>query len=892
VGAPSGATGGTQYERYSCLYNTDDGLVRNLKNVPVAILHNVGYDPHPSEPGTPYSIVWIHHARDLRNAILNWNPVQEPFYREYPGNHGTDPPADMQAELMTWLKAQRLQMNAVYPYINIKTDESKPYYWLEVVQTRRTDPLRTSPWTAVEAAFDPATKAISATVVDTLPTTLRFDLLEIGLSPVPGYVVEDTELQSGSFTLSRAVAENGILTASTSNGGRHRLYIYPEDGPRQVVVVRQIQDTYLDAWAPGAKPFDQQWLKLRKDRVFLPLAKFDLTGIPGSAHLISAAVRFYVSAARNDPPADLRVNAYKVNREWADTAASYEQARAGVAWAQPGCNGSPQDRDALPMSSFVISGEGAWCSFDVAEAVREWLVNPGSNQGLLLQAEAYLSTGYYELASAEYPAVNLRPEIVLVYENTEPTRTPTHTPTRTRTPTSTATATVSPMPTWTYTATPTPTVTRTPTASLTPTSTSTASPSATWTPTPSETPSLTQTSTLSLTPLHSPTITLTPTETRTPTISPTPTNSPTQTQTSTATGTSTITPTPTQSATPTASPTVTETPETPPTVTNTPTRTSTPTQTPTPTNTLLPHSTPFTYSFQQGLSPEASYTGAADTYLNGLDGLNTNYGDGYELRLRYSESKNVILRFDLARYIPRDAIVTDARLELYVYNRQYSDTTTRVGLYRVLRPWLEIQATWNVAAAGSPWQVPGCTGSSDRAGTALAVTTIAYTRDWRAWQDSQFTALVQGWVSDPSTNLGLLLTALPGTARQEWTLYSSQSVVVPGQRPKLMVTFHLDPPTPTPTFTHTPTPTQTPVPTWTPTQAPTDTPGPSSTRTPTPTLTLTLPGPRRIFLPVVVRSKAEAAPATLEATERQGQGAEDLRISVPRVFLRSGGFSP
>jgi hypothetical protein len=238
-----------------------------------------------------------------------------------------------------------------------------------------------------------------------------------------------------------------------------------------------------------------------------------------------------------------------------------------------------------------------------------------------------------------------------------------------------------------------------------------------------------------------------------------------------------------------------------------------------------------------------------DTYLNGLDVTQAPW-DAYELKLRYSEAKNILLRFDLAR-IPREAIVTDARLELYVYHRQYSDTTTRVGLYQVLRPWVERQANWNDAATGDPWQVPGCKGGSDRAAAALAEATFAFTQKWPAWQSLEFTALVRDWVSDPSTNYGLLLAALPASARQEWYMYSSDSVVVPGQRPKLVVTFHMDPPTPTPTPTQTLTPTETPVPTWTPTSAASNTPTPTASRTVTPTPTLTMPGPRRILLPVV-----------------------------------------
>jgi len=53
--------------------------------------------------------------------------------------------------------------------------------------------------------------------------------------------------------------------------------------------------------------------------------------------------------------------------------------------------------------------------------------------------------------------------------------------------------------------------------------------------------------------------------------------------------------------------------------------------------------------------------------------------------------------------------------------------------------------------------------------------------------------LVQRWVSDPPSNNGLLLAALGGQPRQEWSIPSSQSVIDPTKGPRLMVTFHIEP---------------------------------------------------------------------------------------------------
>jgi len=283
-----------------------------------------------------------------------------------------------------------------------------------------------------------------------------------------------------------------------------------------------------------------------------------------------------------------------------------------------------------------------------------------------------------------------------------------------------------------------------------------------------------------------------------------------------------------------------------------PTPTSTATPTPTNTVTPLPYNTPFSLTFQQGIAPDSSYAGVADTFLNGLDGLEEEYGLGWEMRLRNAGMKNMLLRFDLSYHVPPLAIVTQARLELYPYNRVWPSVTTAVGAFEILRPWNELESNWNVAALQDPWQAPGCAGAQDRSEEAVATTTVAYTRQWYGWQDERLLALVQRWVANPAVNHGLALVALPGTARQEWTLYSSQNPTERTFRPRLALTFYVPPPTPTPSPTWTATPTVTPLATWTPTASPTPTVTATSVASKTATQTTT-PSRRDLFLPLVQR---------------------------------------
>lgn len=225
-----------------------------------------------------------------------------------------------------------------------------------------------------------------------------------------------------------------------------------------------------------------------------------------------------------------------------------------------------------------------------------------------------------------------------------------------------------------------------------------------------------------------------------------------------------------------------------------------------------------TLVFQQGTSPTVSYDGITDTDIFNQQPAG-NVGRASLLYLRHDGWRRILLRFELSDHIPRNAVVTAARLELHTFQRTTSDQTD-VGLYQVLRPWAEDGASWNNTTGNDPWQVAGCDGASDRVFEYAALTTLRYGNTWYAWNGAQVTDLVQQWITDPSSNHGLILIGLSPHDRQTWSLHSSQHGTIPdhqARRPKLTVFYYLPPPTPSktpsPTPTHTRTPTRSPTPT-------------------------------------------------------------------------------
>jgi hypothetical protein len=112
-----------------------------------------------------------------------------------------------------------------------------------------------------------------------------------------------------------------------------------------------------------------------------------------------------------------------------------------------------------------------------------------------------------------------------------------------------------------------------------------------------------------------------------------------------------------------------------------------------------------TIVLQQGA---AGYVGMTDTQLSSYSPT-ANFGAN-ALLYSYAQNYGNLFRFAVfAREggpVPDDASIVSARLEIYnyYYNHIYR-------LHRLLKPWDEMRATWNLASTGVAWSVPGASGA-------------------------------------------------------------------------------------------------------------------------------------------------------------------------------------
>lgn len=109
-------------------------------------------------------------------------------------------------------------------------------------------------------------------------------------------------------------------------------------------------------------------------------------------------------------------------------------------------------------------------------------------------------------------------------------------------------------------------------------------------------------------------------------------------------------------------------------------------------------------------------------YIYSYD-ANTNHGNGTHVDIgRYgSYYARTLLKFDLSG-VPYGNICASAVLNLTL-KTDYATSNCTWKAYRLKRPWIETQATWNQYASGVAWQTAGASGANDIDLTELGTST-------------------------------------------------------------------------------------------------------------------------------------------------------------------------
>lgn len=193
-----------EYQRRSAME-----MPQNSRLIPLHMWHNEADE-----------LVPVHHPYDLANAINSWSPPMPVTVTTVitagctdTHKHCYSPDID---ELLDYLGGFTSSSQPPLS-LTIRTDESKPYYWLNVAQTGGDH------WSQVETSYDLANKTVMATISDTSSLALAFNL---GSTPITGAagiaqpgmgLPATTYLVSGGGNYALANYTSGYLTTTLSS---------------------------------------------------------------------------------------------------------------------------------------------------------------------------------------------------------------------------------------------------------------------------------------------------------------------------------------------------------------------------------------------------------------------------------------------------------------------------------------------------------------------------------------------------------------------------------------------------------------------------------------------------------------------------------------------------
>ena len=118
-------------------------------------------------------------------------------------------------------------------------------------------------------------------------------------------------------------------------------------------------------------------LDLRAGHQHIALVRFDLSAIPPTSRVASAALRFDISGRYAG------IDLYAVLESWSETSATWNRRTAGAMWTTPGVGAG--SRDAQPLAS-LADGDGQHFLALPTALVETWIASPAMNFGLAIDA--------------------------------------------------------------------------------------------------------------------------------------------------------------------------------------------------------------------------------------------------------------------------------------------------------------------------------------------------------------------------------------------------------------------------------------------------------------------------------------------------------------------------
>lgn len=145
-----------------------------------------------------------------------------------------------------------------------------------------------------------------------------------------------------------------------------------------------------------------------------------------------------------------------------------------------------------------------------------------------------------------------------------------------------------------------------------------------------------------------------------------------------------------------------------------------------------------------------------------------------------------LIQFDLTS-IPSSAVVSGGTMSVYLSTNTSNNTRT-LRAYRVLRNWVETEATWNSYSSGNSWDTAGCGNTTtDREATDSGNVSVGSDEPVGFVEIPMTASKIQEMINGGFTNNGYLLKV--DTETNDRNIYSSSDNATGAQHPKLVVTY-------------------------------------------------------------------------------------------------------
>lgn len=188
-----------------------------------------------------------------------------------------------------------------------------------------------------------------------------------------------------------------------------------------------------------------------------------------------------------------------------------------------------------------------------------------------------------------------------------------------------------------------------------------------------------------------------------------------------------------------------------------------------------------------------TYSGTDDTQLK-ANAATTNYGSSGSMDVNkygVGDHANALVKFTGLSSITGPVTVSSATLYLYYTGPTSGSDTHTIDVHRVLRAWVEAQATWNVYSTGNSWTTAGgLSDGNDRVATVSASFALIgnTSPSYVAFTGAQLATDIENIINGVNTNNGFLVERSDAGDDTNFRVFAS-SEGSDGQRPYLDITY-------------------------------------------------------------------------------------------------------